>query len=49
MVAATAQLRDCATHAGRGDAKAAFLACDGSLKAVGLARAAVDTAENWFE
>ena len=49
MVAAAAQLRDCASHSGRGDARAAFLSCDASLKAVGLARAAVDTAENWIE
>lgn len=49
LVTATSQLRDCGSHHARGDMKAAFLACDASLRAVELARAAVDTAENWFE
>ena len=46
---ATAQYRDSRLSAERGDTKSAVLACDAALSSLHIARAALDTAENWFE
>jgi hypothetical protein len=49
MLKATSQYRECRSYFERGDAKSAVLACDAALTSVALARAALGTAENWFE
>ena len=49
MANATSQYRECRSYSERGDAKSALVACDAALTSVALSRAALDTAENWFE